>query len=103
MRYGYLQREGLVTVISPCDWDGESYCVEGCGEPATHRRIYGWSDDAPVMELVCCIHAIVEEKTMAKTAAGEGDEGVAKALMLALPFGILFWIYVIRRVARNVR
>jgi hypothetical protein len=40
-----------------CDWDGESYCVEGDGNPATHRRVNGMAGDVPVFDLVCCGHA----------------------------------------------
>lgn len=44
----------------PCDWDGESYCVEqACIAPATHRRLLGFHPDIgdPIVELVCCRHA----------------------------------------------
>lgn len=39
------------------DWDHESYCTEGDGNPATHRRLAGMVDDTPLYELVCCRHA----------------------------------------------
>ena len=40
---------------SPADesWDGESYCVNRCGRPATHRALSGMVDGVPLYELVC--------------------------------------------------
>lgn len=37
-------------------WDGESYCVEGDGEPATEERLSGMAGDRPLFELVCPLH-----------------------------------------------
>lgn len=37
-------------------WDGESFCVEGCGRPATHERLIGMTGDDIVVELVCDRH-----------------------------------------------
>lgn len=42
----------------PVDWDQESYCIEGCGNPATHRRLVGMVDDVPLYEMICCEHAV---------------------------------------------
>lgn len=45
-------------IATPCDWDGESYCVHhGCTSPATHPRLTGMVEDRPTYELVCCHHA----------------------------------------------
>lgn len=43
--------------VIPVDWDGQSWCVEGCGSPATHRRWVGMEDEEPISEMVCCAHA----------------------------------------------
>lgn len=44
---------------APCDWDQESYCVEDdCSNPATHERLDSMSGDTPIVELVCCRHAV---------------------------------------------
>lgn len=43
-----------VAAQEPCDWDGEAFCVERCGRPATHQRLTGMVDELPVYELVCC-------------------------------------------------
>lgn len=46
-------------VLYPCDWDFESYCMEeGCHAPATHRRLDSMVGDAPIYEMVCCLHSI---------------------------------------------
>lgn len=37
-------------------WDGESYCITGCGNPAVARIVYGMIDETPIMELVCINH-----------------------------------------------
>ena len=42
---------------TPCDWDGVRYCADGCGQPATHRRLDGMVGDTPLYEIVCCTHA----------------------------------------------
>lgn len=43
--------------MTDCEWDGESYCMDGCGRPARHERLEGMAYDRPVVELVCCHHA----------------------------------------------
>lgn len=37
-------------------WDGESYCIKGCGNPAVASVPYAMIDEIPVMELVCINH-----------------------------------------------
>jgi len=40
---------------APVDWDGESYCTNACGNPATHRRILAISSEGEdIYDLVCC-------------------------------------------------
>jgi len=40
---------------APVDWDGESYCTNTCGKPATHRRIVAISSEGEdIYDLVCC-------------------------------------------------
>lgn len=46
--------DDLITII---DWDGISYCIEGCGRPAVVERLYGATDHAIIVELVCVEHA----------------------------------------------
>lgn len=44
---------------APCDWDQESYCWEGCGQSATHSRLYTVSEEGhEISLLVCCDHAV---------------------------------------------
>ena len=44
--------------LGPCDWDGDSYCIEeGCSGRATHRRFLGAVGQDEVVEMVCCSHA----------------------------------------------
>jgi hypothetical protein len=45
----------MTAEIAPVDWDGESYCANGCGNPATHQRLLGVSvDHHGIYDLVCC-------------------------------------------------
>lgn len=34
-------------------WDGESYCINKDGRPATERILMGMIHDSPVYELMC--------------------------------------------------
>ena len=43
--------------MSVAGWDFESFCVEGCGRPATHDRLVTFVDEDEVVELICCDHA----------------------------------------------
>lgn len=46
---------------APCDWDGESHCMEDdCHQRATHRRFLGAIGEDEIVELVCCEHAVTE-------------------------------------------
>lgn len=37
------------------EWDGQSFCVNRCGRPATHRVLTGMVDGSPLYELVCFV------------------------------------------------
>jgi hypothetical protein len=79
----------------PSDWDGESYCVE-CLEPACHQRPEAMADDHPVMEMVCCRHA-----RPTPDSGTPGDDDPVKALLVAIPAGIVFWAVVIHLLLRR--
>lgn len=51
--------DGGGDIVNPCDWDGESYCCESDGMPATHRVLTGMVGDTPVYEMVCCEHSVL--------------------------------------------
>lgn len=46
---------------NPCDWDGDTYCVE-CIRPATHKKVFAMIADSPIYEFVCCQCAVSIEK-----------------------------------------
>jgi len=47
--------------MGPCDWDQESYCINRCGNPATHTNIIGVLDENFLTELICCACALFGE------------------------------------------
>lgn len=49
---------------APCDWDQESYCINGDGHPATHRQLTGMIDDSPIYEMICCTCADPTSQTI---------------------------------------
>lgn len=65
-RLWWMKHDRCREVAVPCDWDGMSYCVDGCGRPATHERLSGMLDEAVVIEIVCCQHARTTEKQEAR-------------------------------------
>lgn len=38
------------------EWDGESYCITGCGLPAVASVVYGFMDESFITEMVCINH-----------------------------------------------
>ena len=49
-----LESSIVMTANPPCDWDGQSYCSNGCGNHASHTNVVGMMDATAVVELVCC-------------------------------------------------
>lgn len=45
---------------APEDWDGQTYCITGCGSPATHPHLIGMAGEAPTTEMLCCLCWAVE-------------------------------------------
>lgn len=51
---------GLHHRSAPCDWDGESYCMD-CPpsriRPATHERVTGMTHEDLTTDMLCCFCA----------------------------------------------